>query len=165
MKVSNTREVEELDLDILQILSEDGRNSYRNIARKLKKSPVTIKKHIEELEEEGIIKDYGAHIDFEKLGYDIIALIEITISKGKMLEVEKDIAHNPSVFGVYDVTGTYDAIILARFKARHELSEMIKIINSYEYVVRTNTHLILNIIKEGTSFTDLINYKKTSNAI
>ena len=150
------KEIENVDLEILQKLSEDGRKSFRKVAKELDKSPITITKHIDDLKEKGVIKGFSVNIDFEKLGYDIIALIEITISKGKMLEVEKDIAHHPNIYGVYDVTGEYDAIILARFKTRNELSSLVKKINSYEYVVRTNTHLILNVIKEGTSFSDLM---------
>ena len=77
-----------------------------------------------------------------------------------MLEVEKDIAKIPNVYGVYDITGTYDALILARFKTRKDLSETVKEINSNPYVEHTNTHLILNIIKEGTSFAELIEHEK-----
>ena len=84
--------------------------------------------------------------------------IEITVSKGKMLEVENKIAQNPNVFAVYDITGTYDALILARFKKRAELSGMIKdVIHASPYVERSNTHIVLNVIKEKDSFTELIN--------
>ncbi|MFW9785556.1 MAG: Lrp/AsnC family transcriptional regulator, partial [Candidatus Heimdallarchaeota archaeon] len=147
-----------LDFKILSKLSEDGRLSLRQLAKDLEVgSPVTIKNHVERLEKGGIINDYGAQINYEKLGYDIIALIEITVSKGKMLDVERSIAQNPNVFAVYDITGTYDALILARFKTRAELSEMIKEeIHSSPYVERTNTHIVLNIIKEKSSFADLI---------
>ena len=147
---------EELDLDILRILCEDGRRSHRSIGVELDKSHLTIKKHVDELEDGGIIKGYSANIDFEKLGYNIIAIIELTISKGKMLEVEKKIAMNTNVFGVYDITGTYDALILARFKNRGDLSKMIKEIHTSPNVERTNTHLVLNIIKEESSFVGLI---------
>ncbi len=146
----------DVDLEILKILSEDGRESYRKIAQELSKSPVTIKSHVEELEREGKIKSYGAQLDYEKLGYDIIAIIEITVSKGKMLEVEGMIAENPNVFGVYDITGTYDALIFVRFKTRKELSVMIKKIHTSEYVESTNTHLVLNVIKEGSSLVKIL---------
>ena len=159
--MTNEKDIEELDLEILRMFSRDGRISHRKLAEELKKSPVTIKKHVEELENKGIIKNYGVNIDFEKLGYDILAFIEITISKGKMLDVENYIAHYPNIFGVYDVTVTYDAVIIARFKKRSELSEMVKKINSSEYVMRTNSHLILNTIKEDTSFADLLEYERT----
>lgn len=156
MNDPETKTKEDTDLEILQILSKDGRKSYRNIAVDLHRSPVTIKKHVEDLEHRKIIKDYGIRVDYEKLGYNLIAFIEITISKGKMIEVEKMIAEDPHVFGVYDITGTYDAIILSRFKSRQELSKMIKKIHSSEFVERTNTHLVLNIIKEGSSLKDLL---------
>ncbi len=152
--------VEEVDLNILGVLSENSKENYNQIAKILEKSPVTIKKHIEELEKEGIIKGYGIDIDFEKLGYDIIATIEITVSKGKMIEVEREIAENPNVFGVYDITGDYDALVFARFKTRTELSEMIKKLHASPNVRRTNTHLILNVIKEGSSFVKLLDKEK-----
>lgn len=156
MDGKNLEDMDDLDIDILNILSKDDRVSLRSIAKTLDRSPVTIKGRIEKLEEKDVIKDYGITINYEKLGFDIIALIELTISKGKMLEVERDIAKHPNIFGVYDITGEYDAIFLARFKTRSDLSEMVKEINKYEYVIRTNTHLILNVIKEGTEFAALI---------
>jgi DNA-binding Lrp family transcriptional regulator len=153
-------EMDEVDLEILKLLSSDGRKSFRSIAQDLEKSPVTIKNHVEDLENLGIIDNYGIKIDYEKLGFEIMAFIEVVVSKGKMLDVEKDIAENPNVFGVYDITGTYDAIILARFRSRKHLSEMIKKIHKSQFVERTNTHLILNIIKEGVSFKDLMKHER-----
>ena len=73
-----------------------------------------------------------------------------------MLDVEKKIAEIPNIFGVYDITGTYDALILARFKTRENLSRMIKKIHTSPYVERTNTHIVLNVIKEESSFDKLI---------
>jgi len=152
-----TYEIDELDLEILSTLSTDGRNNKSTIADDLNRSPNTIIKRISNLEENGVIKNYGVQIDYEKLGYNIIALIEITVSKGKMLEVEKKIAQNPNVFAVYDITGTYDALILARFKTRARLSEMIKdVIHASPYVERSNTHIVLNVIKEKNSFAELM---------
>jgi len=160
MSEKEHRSVDDVDLDILGILSENSKQNFKQISDELKKSPVTIKKHVEELEKNGIIKGYGIDLDFEKLGYDVIATIEITVSKGKMIEVETDIAENPNVFGVYDITGDYDALVFARFKTRKELSEMIKKLHASPYIERTNTHLILNIIKEGSSFIKLLDKEK-----
>lgn len=154
--MNDQNEIDDLDWDILEELSRDSRLSFRNLSKTLDKSPVTIKRHIESLEESGIIKDYGVNLDYERLGFDIIAIIELTISKGKMLEVEEDIAKNPYVFGVYDLTGEYDALIFARFQSRKDLSQLVKEINSYEYVIRTNTHIVLNVIKEENTFAELI---------
>jgi len=158
---SSPEDIVEIDVEILKKLSLDGRVSLRQLAKDLgNRSPVTIKNHVEKLENAGIITNYGVQIDYEKLGYDIIALIELTISKGKMLEIEQDLAKNPNIFAVYDITGEYDALILARFKNREELSKMIKEIHTSPYIERTNTHFVLNVIKEHSSFNDLLNKKE-----
>ena len=159
MKTTNDIKIEELDIKILKILSQDGRKNKSTIAEDLKRSPNTIIKHVQNLEDKDVIKNYGIQIDYEKLGYNIIAISELTISKGKMLEVEKKIAQIPNVFGVYDITGTYDALILARFKTKDGLSRMIKDIHTSPYVERTNTHIVLNVIKEKSSLADLITNK------
>ena len=156
MKTTKDIKIEELDIEILKILSQDGRKNKSTIAEDLKRSPNTIIKHVKNLEDKVVIKNYGIQIDYEKIGYNIIAIIELTISKGKMLDVEKKIAQIPNVFGVYDITGTYDALILARFKTRDGLSRMIKDIHTSPYVERTNTHIVLNVIKEKSSLADLI---------
>ncbi len=152
--------LEELDYKILMSLTRDGRKGYKNLGDELEKSHLTIKKHMDELESVGVIKDFTITINYEKLGYTIVALIEITIDKGKMIDVEKDLSKDPHIYGVYDLTGQYDAIILARFKNREELNILVKEINSKEYIIRTNTHLILNVIKEGSTFEDLIKKDK-----
>ncbi len=149
--------LDELDIEILKILSKDSTISNSNIANQLDKHPTTIANHVTELKKNGIIKEFSITIDYEKLGFDIIAIIELTISKGKMLEVERDIAKISNVFAVYDITGQYDALVLTRCKNRKALSVLVKKINSYNNVIRTNTHIILNVIKEGTNFFDLIN--------
>jgi DNA-binding Lrp family transcriptional regulator len=153
----NGKNLEDIDFEILKILGQDGRETYHSISKMLDKSPVTIKKHVKELEDSGIIKNYGATIDFEKVGFNIVAVIELTVSKGKMIEMENKVAENPNVFAVYDITGTYDALILARFKDRSELSAMVKELHKFPEVERTNTHLILNVIKEENSLKGLIN--------
>ena len=140
--------IDELDLEIIKILSVDGRKNKSTIAEDLKRSPNTIIKHITNLEEHGVIKNYGAQIDYEKLGYDIIAIIELTISKGKMLEVENKIAKNPHIFAVYDITGDWDSLIVAHFKDRRDLNSFIKRILSMDFVERSNTQLVLNIVKD-----------------
>ena len=126
MTESKNLQLEKVDKEILEILSEDCRISNRELGLKLGRSPLTIKKHIDVLKNSGVIKSFGVEIDYEKLGYDFIALIELTISKGEMIKVEEQIGNEPNVFAVYDITGSYDAVILARFKSRQELNELVK---------------------------------------
>ena len=141
-------ELEETDKKILNILVENSRLSLRQIAKKADVSVATVMHHTRRLEKEKIIKKYTTQIDYEKIGYDIEVLIEIRISKGRLLDVEKKIAVHPNVFAVYDVTGQFDAIILARFQTRRQMDNFLKKIQTYEFVERTETKLVLQSIKE-----------------
>ena len=141
-------EIDKEDKAILKILFKDSSISYRKIAEKLNKATGTISSRVKNLKESGIIKNFGINIDYEKLGFDVTAIIELRISKGKLLEVENKLAKDPNVFGVYDITGVYDAIILLRTKTRAELNIKIKEILKIDYIERTNTHIVLTTIKE-----------------
>jgi Lrp/AsnC family transcriptional regulator, regulator for asnA, asnC and gidA len=141
-------QIDELDKKIINTLIENSRLSYRQIAQKLKKSAATVMHRIDRLEKEHIIKKYTTEIDYDKLGYDIPVIIELRILKGKLFEMEKKIAKHPNVSLVYDTTGELDATMIARFKTRRAMDNFIKEIQTYDFIQRTNTKLILNTIKE-----------------
>ena len=103
---------------------------------------------VNRLKKENIIKRFTTIIDYDKIGFDVEVLIEVRISKGKLFQVEKEIAHHPNVFAVYDLTGDFDAAILARFRTRKSMDSFLKKLQTYDFVERTNTRLILNTIKE-----------------
>ncbi len=143
--------VDKKDFKILEALQEDVRSSYREIARKTELSVGTVLSRIKSMEKKRVIKGYGVILDPEKMGYEIAAIIEIRVSGGKLVEVEREVAKSPNVYGVYDVTGESDAIVIARFKKREELSRFIKSLLSMEFVERTITHVVLNTVKEDFS--------------
>lgn len=138
----------EIDKKILETLLEDARYSSRHIAKRIGISVGTVLSRIKKMEEKGLIKGYSAILDQEKLGYQLTVLTEITVSKGKLLEMEEEIAKNPNVCGVYDVTGLTDALIIAKFKTREELGKFTKYLLSLPYLERTNTHVVLTTVKE-----------------
>ncbi len=139
----------DLDLKILSEIQKDGKIPLREIGAKLGLSTVTVMNHIRRLEREGIITGYHAAVDFEKLGYGIHAIIELKISKGKLIELEKRISKLPNVYAVYDTTGVYDATVITRFKSTRSLDQFVKKIQTFEFIENTNTKIVLNTIKEG----------------
>jgi len=141
-------ELGETDKKIVNIIIDNSRLSLRQIAKKADVSVATVMHHINKLQKEGVIKKYTAKLDYEKAGYDVEVMIEIRISKGRLFDVEKKIAVHPNVFAVYDVTGAFDAVVLARFPTRRQMDTFLKKLQTYEFVERTETKLILNAIKE-----------------
>lgn len=139
---------DEIDKKIVNEYLQDSRLSYREIAKRLGLAVGTIMTRTKKLELQGIIKDYTVILDHNKLGYDLTAITEITVSKGKLIEMEKEIAKMKVTCAVYDVTGDNDAIIIAKFKNRQELNQFTKKLLSMSFVERTNTHIVLDTIKE-----------------
>lgn len=140
--------LDETDVKILRALTADARLSSRQIAKQCGVSIGTALSRIRKMEAEGIIRGYSALLDQEKLGYELTVVTEITVSKGRLLEMENEIARLPNVCCVYDLTGLADAAIIAKFKNREELSKFTKHLLSLPYVERTNTHVVLTTIKE-----------------
>jgi len=140
--------LDETDVEILKALTLDARLSSRQIAKQCGVSIGTVLSRIKRMENEGIIRGYSALLDQEKLGYELTVVSEITVSKGRLLEVENEIARLPNVCCVYDVTGLIDAMIVAKFHNREELGKFTKRLLAIPFVERTNTHVVLTSIKE-----------------
>ena len=141
-------ELDETDKKILREYLKDAWLSYREVARRVRVAVGTVMARTKRLETEGVIRGYTALLDHEKLGYELTAITEITVSKGKLVEMEREIARLPVVCTVYDVTGMTDALIIAKFRSREELSNFTKSLLSMPFVERTNTHIVLTTVKE-----------------
>jgi len=141
-------EIDELDRRILSILCEDSRVSSRKIAQRCRVSVGTVLSRIKRMEQAGIIKGYTTLLDHERLGYQLTAIAEISVSKGKLLEMEQAISKLPNVCAVYDITGLTDALVIAKFRTREELSKFTKGMLAMPFIERTNTHLVLTTLKE-----------------
>ncbi|PJC50686.1 MAG: AsnC family transcriptional regulator [Nitrosopumilales archaeon CG_4_9_14_0_2_um_filter_34_16] len=140
--------IDERDVQILKHLLTDARQSARQLSHRLGVSTVTMISKIKKLEERKIIQGYSARLDHELLGYDITAIIDIKTTKGRMLEIESEIAKYDNVIAVYDVTGDADTVVIAKFKNRKSLSIFVKKITTIPNVENTITHIVLNTIKE-----------------
>jgi DNA-binding Lrp family transcriptional regulator len=141
-------ELDKTDVQILKALTADARLSSRQIAKQCDISVGTALSRIRKMEESGMIKGYSIILDHEKLGYELTVVTEITVSKGRLLEMENEIARLPNVCSVYDVTGLTDAFVIAKFKNREDLSKFTKRLLALPYVERANTHVVLTTIKE-----------------
>ena len=136
------------DIELLRCLNKNGKASQRELAASTGTALGTVNSHIKNLEKEKIIRGYYAEINPEKVGYNLTAIINLRISKGKIMDLQDSVAKHPQVFGVYDVTGEWDSLILARFKDRQEMDSFIKTTLSQKNVERSSASLVLNTVKE-----------------
>jgi DNA-binding Lrp family transcriptional regulator len=140
--------MDETDEKILKNLMFDARLSARQLALRLGMSTVTILSRIKKLEKMKIIKGYTTLIDHERIGYSLTAIIEIVAKNDKIVDIENEVSKFENVCGVYDITGSTDTIVIAKFKERNELSTFVKDLASIPNVENTITHVVLNTTKE-----------------
>jgi len=140
--------MDKLDYNIINALNTNARKSFRNIAKELKISLSTVSNRVKRLEDKEIIEGYIPVINREKIGFDLTAVINIKLTHGKLIEVQEKISKDNHVSAVYDITGDWDSLIIAHFKDRRDLNNFIKKILLMDYVERSNTQMVLNIVKD-----------------
>lgn len=141
-------DLDNIDRAIISILLDDARASQRKLSREIGVAQGTITNRIKRLEDAGIISGYSVVIDPEKVGWSMTIMAGLRIAKGRMIDVQQKIAADPRVFSVYDVTGDWDSIVLARVKNRADLDDLTKTVFTLEGVTRSFTHVVLNTVKE-----------------
>ncbi|NRB11943.1 MAG: Lrp/AsnC family transcriptional regulator [Candidatus Thalassarchaeum sp.] len=141
--------LDETDRRILSVLQRDARTSMRKISREVGVSLGTVSNRVRKLEGAGVIRGYAVLLDPEKIGWDLNVVIGLRIQKGRLIEIQEKIAKDPRVYGVYDVTGDFDSMVVARARDRSDLDELSKNVMSVDGVERSVTHLVLNTVKES----------------
>ncbi len=141
--------IDEVDIKILKELQKDARRSLKDIAEKVGVAEGTVYNRINKMKRMGVIKKFIPVVDYSLLGYDIIAVIGVTAEGGYLVEIEKKIASEGNVTAVYDVTGEYDMIVVAKFKDRESLNAFVKKLAGMDKVMKTYTMLVLNVVKES----------------
>ena len=147
----DTVEIDDIDRKIISLFNEDGRMSYRKIAKRLDVSIGTIHNRMEKLTKNGVIQKFAPVIDHSKLGYNLTTIIGVRVKGGVLENWEGRTAYHKNVLCMYDVTGEFDAILVARFKDTSELDNFIKSLLKEPDVQRTYTQTVLNIVKEDLS--------------
>ena len=141
--------IDDTDRRILAVLLADARTSMRSIAEEVGVALGTVSNRVKRMEEMGVIHGYEVRVDAEKLGWTMTVLCGLRIEKGRLMEVQRRIAEDSRVFGIYDVTGEFDSMVLARVRDRAHLDDLSKTVLSSEGIIRTVTHVVLNTVKQN----------------
>ena len=147
--------LDETDRRIIEVLERDARTSLRKIAGEVGVALGTVSNRVRKMEEKGIITGYRVMLDSDRVGWGLTVVIGLRINKGLLIEIQEKIAKDPRVYGVYDVTGDFDSMVVARARDRRDLDDLSKNLLSMDGVARSVTHLVLNTVtEEPTSFPD-----------
>jgi Lrp/AsnC family leucine-responsive transcriptional regulator len=109
------KEIDDVDKAILYALQEDARNmSSGDIAERTGTSDSTVRKRIQRLESDGLIKGYSASVDYQKSGYPLRMLLYCTAAIPERGDLVPDILDIDGVVSVQElVTGEQNLLVTA----------------------------------------------------
>lgn len=135
--------MDEIDKTLLALLQKNARMQLKQLAPHVFLSPPAVAARIEKLEQSGIITGYHASIDPEKLGYPIMAFIELTMApemKGEFIEfIEKE----KNVTECYHVAGAYSMLIKAVYPTPTQLDAFV---GSLQRFGKTQTQVVFSTV-------------------
>ncbi len=133
--------MDHIDREILQILQANARTSLKTIAEKTFLSSPAVSARIEKLEKDGIITGYQAQIDPVKLGYHIIAFINLNVVPEDKPKFYKYAESIPNILECSCVTGEYSMIMKVAFESTMQLDAFIGQLQKYG---KTSTQIVFS---------------------
>lgn len=140
---------EHLDRRLIRALQRDARRSMRQLAEELDVSTSTVRNHLRDLEERGIIRGYKPVVDYARLGYGLVAVMRIKARGDAIPRIVEDLAADSRLTHVYEITGDFDVLAVGRFRSDAEMNREIKRLLAVDGVVGTNTSIVLEVHKEA----------------
>lgn len=140
--------MDQLDLKLLQELTEDGRISYAELGRKYGLTRVSIKERIDRLRQEGVIEAFTVTINPEATGKHVSAFFEIDVEPFHLDSVAHALAEKDEVENLYLMTGSSTLHMHALLRDMEDLERFVlDHVYSLKGITRVQTHLILKRYK------------------
>jgi len=150
--------IDEKDLRILNLLQKNCRMTAKDVAQTIDSPVTTVFAKIKRMEELGIIKDYKAVLDAQKLNRGttafILASVSYRLKEGAALsqrKIAKDIAKLPEVQEAHIITGDWDILIKVKEKDVGTIGKfVVDKLRMVEGIEKTLTCMVFETEKETT---------------
>ena len=113
--------LDEIDLRLLALLQERGRDNFSALAAELGVSDATVHNRVKKLQETGHLRRFTVELGRERFGYSILACMGFNIHTGQVREVVGQLATLPNLYEVWMTTGTHNVTARAVFKDQAEI--------------------------------------------
>ena len=141
--------MDEIDQRIIALLRENARRSFQDIGGHVALSAPAVKRRVDRLERDGIIRGYAANVDPAAIGWNTHAFVEL-FCEGRMSgdEVREAVGEYPEVEAAYTIAGAPSAILHLRAADTQHLEEALERIRDTAGVIRTQTQVVLSTLFE-----------------
>ena len=141
----NNYGIDKTDVKILEILIQDAKKPFTEVAKKVFVSQGTIHVRMNKMQEAGIVEKTTLKINYAKLGYDITAFIGIYLEKSALYDqVLAKLKQIPEITNIHYTTGNYSMFVKIHCRDTNHLKEVLHDkMQQVEGIERTETMISL----------------------
>lgn len=119
-------EIDNTDLKILEILRDDAKKPFTEVARRVNVSQGTVHVRMAKLEEAGIVEKTTLKLNYARLGYDITAFIGIFLEKSALYDkVVAKLKEIQEITSIHYTTGNYSMFVKIHCRDTNHLKEVL----------------------------------------
>ena len=119
-------EIDNTDLKILEILRDDAKKPFTEVARRVNVSQGTVHVRMTKLEEAGIVEKTTLKLNYARLGYDITAFIGIFLEKSALYDkVVSKLKEIQEITSIHYTTGNYSMFVKIHCRDTNHLKEVL----------------------------------------
>ena len=149
-KMNEGIELDDIDKRIIEMLQEDSRKPFVEIAKELGLSDPTIHGRVKKLQEAGVIEKFTAVLAPAKVEKGIAAFVEINVKPDSIEEVIGNLGEIEEILEIHETFGDYDLIAKLRAKTNEDLRDLVaREIRTIPHIVNTKVTTVLKTRKEA----------------
>ena len=147
--VASHSEIDDIDRQIVALLRENSRRSFQDIGSRVSLSAPAVKRRVDRLQREGVIRGYTALIDPRRFGWQTQAIVELT-TEGRFsgADIRTAIRNHPEIAAAYTVAGQASAILIVRAEDTVHLEAVLERLRETPAITRTRTAVVLSTLLE-----------------
>ncbi|MEY4226436.1 MAG: hypothetical protein RL190_1193 [Actinomycetota bacterium] len=139
-----------IDWQIIQILQEDGKTTYGDLAKRVGLSQAAVHERVKKLEARGVIKGYRAVVDADALGYGVVAFVFVDNAAFDIPDFTERLQALPNVLECHAVAGEWAYLLKVRAESTVDLERVLHQIRTMNDVHRTHSVIGLSTAFETT---------------
>ncbi|MBM3681558.1 MAG: Lrp/AsnC family transcriptional regulator [Actinobacteria bacterium] len=139
-----------IDWQIIQILQEDGKTTYGDLAKRVGLSQAAVHERVKKLEARGVITGYRAVVDADALGYGVVAFVFVDNAAFDIPDFTERLQALPNVLECHAVAGEWAYLLKVRAESTIELERVLHQIRTMNDVHRTHSVIGLSTAFETT---------------
>ena len=138
-----------MDQRIVALLVADARSSYADIGAKVSLSAPAVKRRVDRLRSNGVIRGFTTVVDPAAVGWTTEAFVELFCT-GRTTPAQITVAarRHPEVVGAYTVSGQADALVHLRAADIGHLEQVLERLRAEPFVTSTRSMIVLSRLVE-----------------